>query len=161
VDASPTERHTVPNSLSFFASQTAPIETNSIWFGPDGMPAHRDFKTPVSFTFDCAGVTLTARAGREVDEAWLEVEGDLGPLPFSAESREARSELIAILLAAKLTDHRYFGIGPDQRIRLRGEIPLTCPLTPAAILTGVTTFTLAVRPFIELLIEALPARPAP
>jgi hypothetical protein len=159
VDALPTERHLVPNSLSFFASQTVPIETNSIWFGPDGMPAHRDFKSPVSFTFVCAGATLTARAGREDSEAWLEVDGDLGALPFSAESRDARSEVIAILLAARLTDHRYFGVGPDQRIRVRGEIPLTCPLSPASILTGVTMFTLAVRPFIELLIEALPARP--
>jgi hypothetical protein len=161
VDASPTERHTVPTSLSFFASQTVPIETNSIWFGPDGMPAHRDFKSPVAFSFACGGVTLTARAGREDDEAWLEVEGDLGALPFSAESRDTRSEVIAILLAARLTDHRYFGVGPDQHIRLHGEIPLTCPLTPASILTGITQFSLAVRPFIELLNEARPARPAP
>lgn len=160
MDASPTERPAVPNSLSFFASQTAPIETNSIWFGPDGMPAHRDFKSPVAFSFACGGATLKARAGREGNEAWLEVEGDLGALPFSAESRDARSAVIAILLAAKLTDHRYFGIGPDQRIRLHGEIALTCPLTPASILTGLTQFTLAVRPFIELLSEAQPARPA-
>jgi len=160
VDALPTERHAVPNSLSFFASQTEPIETNSIWFGPDGMPAHRDFATPVAFSFACAGVTLSARAGRQDGEAWLEVEGDLGPLPFSAESRDARSTVIAILLAARLTDHRYFGVGPDQRIRLHGEIPLTCPLTPGSILTGVAQFAMAVRPFIELLNEALPTRPA-
>jgi hypothetical protein len=160
VNASPTERHTVPSSLSFFTSQTVPIETNSIWFGPDGMPAHRDFKAPVSFTFACAGATLSARAGRDDGDAWLEVEGDLGALPFSAESRDARSQVIAVLLAARLTDHRYFGVGPDQHVRLHGEIPLTCPLTPASILTGVALFSLAVRPFIELLREALPVRPA-
>ena len=151
MDALLTERQAMPATLNFFANQTLPFETNSIWFGEDGLPAHRDLTTPVCFTFECAGVTLTARAGRQGDEAWLEVDGDLGALPFSAESREARSTAIAVLLAARLTDHRYFGVGPDQHIKLRGEVPLSPPLTPASILTSVTQFVIAVRPFIELL----------
>jgi hypothetical protein len=136
VDALLLERHDMPASLTFFANQTLPIETNSIWFGADGLPAHRDLTTPVTFSFVCAGITLSARAGRHDGEAWLEVDGDLGALPFSAESRDARSAVIAVLLAAKLTDHRYFGVGPDQHIKLRGEVPL----------------------FIEMLAEVLPAR---
>lgn len=158
MDALLLERHDMPASLTFFANQTLPIETNSIWFGADGLPAHRDLTTPVTFSFVCAGITLSARAGRHDGEAWLEVDGDLGALPFSAESRDARSAVIAVLLAAKLTDHRYFGVGPDQHIKLRGEVPLTCPLTPASILTSVTQFAMAVRPFIEMLAEVLPAR---
>jgi hypothetical protein len=122
------------------------------------MPAHRDLSTPISFTFECAGVRLSARAGRQGGEGWLVIDGDLGALPFSAESRDARSAVIAVLLAARLTDHRYFGVGPDQRIKLRGELPLACPLTPASILTSVTQFIMAVRPFIEMLAEARPRR---
>lgn len=147
----------MPATLNFLASQTVPFETNSIWFGEDGLPAHRDLKTPVRFTFECAGITLSARAGRQGDMAWLEVDGELGALPFSAESRDARSSVIAVLLASKLNDYRYFGVSADQRIKLRGEMALTPPLTPASILTSVTQFIIAVRPFIELLQEAMPA----
>lgn len=156
MDAQPAVRpDNMPASLTFFANANAPFETNSIWFGPDGMPARRDLTTPVDFTFDICGIKLAARAGRQNGEAWLEVEGDLGPLPFSAQSRPARSAAIAVLIAAKLTDHRYFGVGPDQRIKLHGEVPLMPPLTPAAILAGVVQFVTAVRPFIELLSDAL------
>jgi hypothetical protein len=149
----------MPATLSFLANRTEPFETNSIWFGEDGLPTQRDLTTPVTFTFDCAGIRLSARAGRQGDQAWLEVEGELGALPFSAESRDARSQAIAVLIAARLTDYRYFGVSADQRIKLRGEIALTPPLTPASILTSVTQFVIAVRPFIELLQEAMPARP--
>ena len=149
MDALPTERLMMPASLSFIANATPPFETNSIWFGPDGMPTRRDLTTPVHFTFECCGHEFSARAGREDGEAWLEVEGELGSLPFSAESRDARSAVIAILIASKLTNHRYFGVGPDQRIKMRGELPLEPPLTPATILTGITQFVMAVRPFLE------------
>ena len=158
MDAQPTERHDTA-SLTFFANAIPPFETHSIWFGADGMPSRRDLTTPVNFTFECCGFTLSARAGRQSDGAWLEIEGELSALPFSAQSRAARSSAIAVLIASKLTDHRYFGVGPDQRIKLRGELPLDPPLTPAAILAGVVQFVTAVQPFIELLNEAL-ATPA-
>jgi hypothetical protein len=155
VDAPPTDRQAMPASLTFFANMTLPFETNSIWFGADGMPAHRDLTTPVNFTFKCCGHTLTCRAGHQDGSAWLEVDGDLGAVPFTAESRDGRSAVIAVMIAAKLTDHRYFGISPDQRVKLRGEIPLFPPLTPTAILTGVIQFVTSVRPFIELINEAV------
>src|SRR5690606_39220508 len=102
------------------------------------------------FSFRCAGHTLSARAGRQRGGVWLEIEGGIGTLPYSVQSRAARSAAISVLIASKLTEHRYFGVGPDQRITLSGEMPLEPPLTPAVILTAVTQFVIAVRPFLEL-----------
>jgi hypothetical protein len=159
VDAQSTERQALPASLSFFANAISPFETHSIWFGPDGMPSRRDLSSPVTFTFECCGFTFVARAGRQAGSAWLEIEAELGTLPFTAQSRAARGTAIAVLIASKLTDHRYFGVGPDQRIKLSGELPLDPPLTPAVIQTGVTQFVIAVRPIVELLNEAVALPP--
>ena len=161
MDALPTERHVTPASLTFFASVIEPFETHSIWFGSDGMPSRRDLTTPVEFAFRCGGHAFSARAGRQQDAAWLEIEGEVGALPYSMQSREARSRAISVLIASKLTEHRYFGVSPDQRIKLRVELALEPPLTPAVILTGVVQFVVAVRPFIELLNEALGAPTEP
>src|SRR5690606_26987946 len=97
----------MPATLTFFADAIAPFETHSIWFGPDGMPSRRDLTAPVEFSFQCAGHTLSARAGRQRGGAWLEIEGEVGALPYSMQSREARSTAISVLIASKLTEHRY------------------------------------------------------
>lgn len=51
---------------------------------------------PLSFRFSCLGVAFDAKAAIEDDACRLTIEADLGPVPFTAESAQARTLRLAL-----------------------------------------------------------------
>ncbi len=81
----------------------------------------------------------------------LIIEGDLGPLPFSLRSAEARRKTLSILSSGKYLRDIDFSISPEQHIRLRDTRALPRPATARAVLAGVTMFLATAKPYLDLI----------
>jgi len=62
---------------------------------------------PVKFRFSCLGVTFDAHAAVEGAVCRLTIEADLGPVPFTAESPQARALRLALLNLAINANRRF------------------------------------------------------
>jgi hypothetical protein len=62
---------------------------------------------PVSFRFSCLGVTFEALATVEGEACRLTIEADLGPVPFTMESPQARALRLALLNLSVAAGRRF------------------------------------------------------
>lgn len=98
--------------------------------------------------FSYRKVPFSAHFHSDGDEGRIDVSGDVGPMPFSAESSLARSELQTVLDAAN--DH--FGetfLIHEGRIRLVGTVPVPLPVGAVGLITALTLLLLKWRPYLE------------
>lgn len=93
----------------------------------------------------------------------LRVVGDLGPMPFSAESIPARSGLTRICAVANEELGGTHLRVVQGRILLGAETPLDPPPTATGLLTTLARFLLPARPYLDLIAIYLrpPLAPAP
>jgi hypothetical protein len=110
---------------------------------------------PVEFAFTFAGVRFACRSEKIDDKnAVLRVAGDLGPLPFSAESPAARLAVLTIVEDANAALGTLLKL-THGRIMVGGDRPLSAPITAATMVTAIATFMLPIRPYLELLSEVV------
>lgn len=98
--------------------------------GAEGDAASRDRKLEFGFEFE--RIHFIAHLYMEGEDAHIRLWGDLGPLPYSAASREARSRLRRILaevatvprLGLRLSKRRHVMLQGSEEL---GRPPPSCP----------------------------------
>jgi hypothetical protein len=105
---------------------------------------------PVAFRFCLDEVPFRARAERREGGIAVTLEGELGIMPFTIESAARRRRLRRVVAAASRASGFGWTVDGRQRILITGEMALDQPLTPAAVLTGVVTLLLRLRPYLAL-----------
>jgi len=108
-------------------------------------------KSPLSFRFNWEKVEFSAKLSKVDDKHRLVFLGDLGPLPYSAESPDYRQRLL-MLLAWKPDEERVrFVMDPIRhQIYLMIDDILEGNLTGTHLISSAITSLLLARPFLEL-----------
>ncbi len=101
-----------------------------------------------SFRFTYRQVPIAARFADHDGVAAIELEGDVGPMPFSAESSLARNELQTVLDAANTHLGEVFGV-VDGRIVLTHSIGLSNPVTAVGLVTAIAGFLVPIKPYLD------------
>jgi len=107
-------------------------------------------KAPLSFKFTWEKVLFTGKLDKIDDKHRLILLGDLGPLPFSAESPSFRERLIS-LIAWQPEERVKFVLEPHhQRVYLMIDDVLTKKISGKTLIASVVASLFHARPFIEL-----------
>lgn len=137
-------------ALDHLTHDDVPFLFDSVSQRPDGSIVH-NARDALTFSFDYQGVTFTAH-GRRIGERFvMTVVADLGPLPFSAESAAARSQIQDIVAASALSVSPILTIDDSQAIRVETSFDLVQPVSPVSMLTMVTELLLTLKPMLERL----------
>lgn len=119
---------------------------------------------PVAFDFGFRFVRFGGRLEQQGECTGLRLVGDLGPLPFSAESPAARAGLTRIVEAG----NSVLGAGTFRiaqgRILLGGAMAIPSPPTAVSLVSAITRFLVPATPYMELIAMYVrpplaPARP--
>ncbi|EME68410.1 hypothetical protein H261_18662 [Paramagnetospirillum caucaseum] len=106
---------------------------------------------PVAFDFGFRFVRFAARLEQVGGGVQLKLVGDMGPMPFSAESPAARSGLARIVDAGNAV----LGAGTFRinqgRILLGGEAGVPTPVAAVGLVSAVTRFLAPAIPYMELI----------
>ena len=139
------------SSLSFLAKQSLPVEVGTIGMRADGTPERRA-RSALNFSFDYTGATFAASIEPTPEGARLRLDAALAPMPYSAEGRDRRRDVNAIVSASR-TGLRYgkFALDSHHQIHLLAELPIGSPVTPAALVTATTRMLIAATPWVALL----------
>ena len=106
---------------------------------------------PVAFDFGFRFVRFAARLEQTGAVAQLKLVGDMGPMPFSAESPAARSGLAAIVESGNsVLGGGTFRIA-QGRILLGGETNVAMPVSAVGLVSAVTRFLAPAIPYMELI----------
>jgi hypothetical protein len=105
------------------------------------------------FRFTACGTTVQASGKISPQRLELFLEADVGPLPYSAESRAARAAAIALMRAPP--PGRIARLDVVQRIVLGGEIVLEAPLTPIGIVAALTGWMREIQPWLTAIAPPL------
>jgi hypothetical protein len=109
--------------------------------------------TLLTFRFSFREIPFEGRARRRDGQPALSLIGDLGYLPFTIENARRRRRMRTILEQAQRGSGLRWEISSRNQIRVSGEIVMGLPLTPTAMLAGVTTLLLRSRPYLELAVS--------
>lgn len=117
----------------------------------------RGTKEQLCFRFAFREVPFSCTAERQGGRPTLALTGDFGALPYSAEGPERRRRVQTVIAAAQSCSGLRWTVTPQRQIEVSGDIALDLPLTPTALVAGTVTLLLRVRPYLDLLLEALTA----
>jgi hypothetical protein len=144
------------------AGATLPFEIGSVMLGKDGHIQHAPQDRPLAFRFSACGVQFEADIADRT--APLRLRANLGKLPYSAESAEARSLARVVLGATGRLRRGHILLSPEHDMVLEGELAPPSPRTPASVIATAVALILDFQPYLELLGEAVALRrdlPAP
>lgn len=117
-----------------------------------GVAASVPLRLPATFSFSCYDTSFDAvivhGSGRS---ARLTVRGQLGVLPYSAESPMARSHMRAVVDAGRELPFAEISLTSTQAIVVRGTMDFPDVPTPASVAAGTSVIVVAMKPVIELM----------
>jgi len=148
-------------ALGRLARDDIPFLFDALSIAPDGTVVHTP-REALRFAFDYQGVSFNAVGRRSGDAFVLTISADLGPLPYSAESTQARLAIQDLVAASGAMIEPRFTIGEDQTIRVESTVELAKPVSPVLTLTMVTELLLVLKPWLErlgALLESAARRP--
>lgn len=135
-------------AVEILGRQNLPLPLNAIAVDASGKVLRTE-RDKLAFSFAFAGTRFDATAalggGNKLN---LALTGDLGPMPYSAESRVARSAVLDMVAAGDFSFGR-FAVAKNQMIRVEGTIAIEQPLTPVALLTALTMFLVDLKPHLD------------
>ncbi len=106
----------------------------------------------VHLNFTWRALDFYARLDRgSVRESHLIVECDLGPVPFTAEGVQRRTNVFALLDATKMGINVRTVVTSKQRINMIAEMKLPAPVTTTGFITGIVTLLSLARPYLEIM----------
>jgi len=125
-----------------------------------GVLASHGLTLPVTCSFTCYGtafdVVVTRNSG---GGARLTLRGNLGVLPFSAESRTARQYMRAVIEVGQNLPHAEITLSKTQSIILRGVMDFENPPSPATAFAATAVIVIAGRPFVDLISSVRQEKP--
>jgi hypothetical protein len=139
------------NTKTFsLGGQELPIDLQAVLGSDDGKPLSIG-NGNVQFDFGFRGVRMAGDLTQTAEQASLKLVGDLGPMPFSGESRAARAGLTRIVEAAN--DHLgpgYFKVVHGRILMGADHIAVPAPVTATGLITAVARLLLPLQPYMEL-----------
>lgn len=140
-----------------------PLDIDAVLEGAEAPPLSLG-DGPVAFDFGFRFVRFAGRMEQDGASVQLKLVGDLGPMPFSAESPAARAGLARIVDAGNaVLGGGSFRIN-QGRILLGGELFVATPVSAVRLVSAVTRFLAPAIPYMELIAMYVrpplaPARP--
>mgnify|MGYP003700953745 FL=1 len=107
------------------AGTSLPLEVGSVAIGADGHIERADGERPLYFRFTACGILFEADLASR--EAPLRLRANLGKLPYSAESPEARNMARSVIAATGRLRRGHILLSPDHDMVLEGELPPPSP----------------------------------
>lgn len=114
-------------------------------------------KPPLTFGFHWRNNRFAARIEPVGDDYRLRLVGDVGPLPYSAESPSLRERLLRLVQWSNGQSSCRFTVTSRRRLNLLMDSMLADPLTPTRVLSHATLALVRAAPFIELAEEMHPS----
>jgi len=144
-----------------FGGQSIPLDLGAFVAAEAGALARK--LAPIKFDFTWADIRFVCRCEDSGEILSLKLIGDVGPLPFTAESPGGRAALQAILDSANGVLGPIFKIGRG-RILLNHDRTMPRPLTAAALVATAAILLIPARPYLDLIAEVVrpplaPAKP--
>jgi hypothetical protein len=125
------------STLQLLAAQKVPLEFGALRMDELGNLIERS-ATTLSFGFTVDRQPYECVLNR-VGANDLRISAKLGHIPFSAENRQARVDLLTLVAASKgAIPSGRIGIAQDQSVTLEARVCVLTPMNPLAILTAVT-----------------------
>lgn len=103
------------------------------------------------FTFRYMGYQFAVKAEVATGHTRLRIHAVLGHLPYTAEAKELRSNMRAVVHEAGRALGGRIHINDEQRILFLDEFNFDETLTPNSLLTKTVVFLLSAKPYLELL----------
>lgn len=104
-----------------------------------------------NFTFSYMGYQFAVRAEAAPGHTRMRIHAFLGHLPYTAESKDMRANVRAVVEVAGAALGGRIHINGNQRILLLDEFNFDQTLTPSSLLTKTVAFLLQARPYLDLL----------
>jgi hypothetical protein len=125
------------STLQLLAAQKIPLEFGALRMDADGNLVETS-ATSLNFSFQIDSVTYDCVLNR-VGANDLRIRAKLGQIPFSAENRQARVDVLALIHATKgAIPFGSIGISADQTVALDARITVITPMNPLIVITAVT-----------------------
>lgn len=105
---------------------------------------------PMAFRFTWHRMPIFCRISEPDGDVVLDLETDLGPIPYTLENKERRAYLRQLNDARIELPIGEFVVTENNRFRHRVERILEAPITSSAIVTAVVQLLLTARPYHEL-----------
>ncbi|MGF1631472.1 MAG: hypothetical protein ACFCUT_18510 [Kiloniellaceae bacterium] len=147
------------SAIKQFASTTLPLEIGSVTLGDDGHIQCSQEDRPLFFRFSACGIQFEADMASRM--APLRLRANLGKLPFSAESPDARRLARTVMAATDRLRRGHILLSPDHDIVLEGELMPPTPRTPVSVIATAVALILDFKPYLDLLGEAVALRRPP
>lgn len=141
------------------AGTNFPLEVGSVAIGEDGHIERADDGRPLYFRFSACGILFEADLANRT--APLRVRANLGKLPYSAESPEARNMARSVMAATGRLRRGHILLSPEHDMVLEGELPPPSPRTPVSVIATAVALILDFKPYLDLLGEAVAIRRTP
>jgi len=138
------------------AGAAFPLEVGSVSLGDDGHIRRSDEDRPLYFRFTACGITFDAHLDNKT--APLRLRANLGKLPFSAESPDARRLARTVIAATDRLRRGHILLSAEQDMVLEGELNTPSPRTPVSVIATAVSLILDFKPYLDLLGEAVTVR---
>lgn len=131
-----------------------PLQLHHVELSESGEIRRRRKGADLTFSFIYRGMPFACEC-KTTDGAKMKIVGELGKLPFTAESSEGRRFLKHLAIATSNLSKGNFAIIGDQDVRLLAEVAPPRGLTPVSIIAALSAVLLEFKPFFELAEEVL------
>lgn len=146
----------VLSAVNRLAGGALPLEVGSVVLGDDGHIRCSPHDRALAFRFSACGIQFEASIADR--SAPLRLRANLGKLPYSAESPEARSLTRSVLAATGRLRRGHILLTPEHDMMLEGELTPPSPRTPARVIATAVALVLEFQPYLALLGEAVAVR---
>lgn len=133
-----------------------PIPLHRLGRDAEGRVVLRERQGPVRFEFQYLGQSVHGEIEDSETHSRLRLRAELGRVPYSAESKDWRQNVLAVAEAANEALHGAVRISPDQRIVAVYDDELLSPLTGGMMISAISQFLIHIRPYLELILMIAP-----
>ncbi|MBI5121844.1 MAG: hypothetical protein HZA67_12630 [Rhodospirillales bacterium] len=133
-----------------------PIPLHRLGKDAEGRVILRERKGPVRFEFTYLGQTVHGEIEDSETHSRLRLRAELGRVPYSAESKDWRQNVLAIVEAANEALKGAVRVAPDQRIVAVYDDELLSPMSGAMMIGAIAQFLIHIRPYLELVLMIAP-----
>lgn len=127
------------------------LPMGAMGIGEDGVLFRKNSDGVYNFTFGYLGYQFAVRAEATPGSTRMRLHAVLGHLPYTAESKEMRANVLAVVSTAEAALGGRIYVNPQQRVMLLEEFHFDETLTPNSLLTKTVAFLLTAKPYLELL----------